>query len=50
MNRKEIAQNTLQYIQQGYYEVNGQRVDFAAEQKHSEDRSMLITPESYNFV
>lgn len=45
MNRKEIAQNTLQYIEQGYYEVNGRRVDFAAEQKHSEDRSVLITPE-----
>jgi len=45
MNRKEIAQDTLRYIQQGYYEVNGRQIDFSAEQKHSEERSVLITPE-----
>lgn len=45
MNRKEIAQSTLRYMQQGFYEYNGRQVDFAAAQKYSEDNSVLITPE-----
>lgn len=44
-NRKTIAQDTLRYMQQGYYEINGRRVDFAAEQRSSEENSVLITPE-----
>ena len=44
-NRKTIAQDTLRYMQQGYYEINGRRVDFAAEQRYSEENSMLITPQ-----
>ncbi|WGU93402.1 TIGR02452 family protein [Paenibacillus dendritiformis] len=45
MKRKGIAQDTLRYMQQGYYEMNGRRVDFAAAQQYSEDNSVLITPE-----
>lgn len=45
MNRKEIAQETLRIQQQGYYEYDGRRIDFAAAQKHSEDNSRLIAPE-----
>lgn len=45
MNRKEIAQETLRIQQQGCYEYEGRRVDFAAAQKYSEDNSRLITPE-----
>ncbi|MFD1176378.1 TIGR02452 family protein [Paenibacillus puldeungensis] len=45
MNRKEIAQETLRIQQQGHYEYEGRRVDFAAAQKHSKENSALITPE-----
>lgn len=45
MNRKEIAQETLRIQQQGYYEYDGHRIDFATAQKHSEVSSHLITPE-----
>lgn len=45
MDRKQIAQETLRIQQQGFYEYEGQRVDFASAQKHSEDDSELITPE-----
>lgn len=45
MNRKEIAEETLMIQRQGFYEVEGRRIDFASAQKHSEDHSELITPE-----
>ncbi|UHA71886.1 TIGR02452 family protein [Paenibacillus sp. 481] len=45
LNRKEIAQDTLRYIEQGYYEINGQKIDIADVQRYSEDNSILITPE-----
>lgn len=45
MKRKGIAKDTLRYMQQGYYEYNGRQVQFAAAQQHSEDNSVLITPE-----
>lgn len=45
MKRKGIAQDTLRYMRQGYYEVNGRRIDIAAAQQYSEDNSALITPE-----
>ncbi|RAV19402.1 TIGR02452 family protein [Paenibacillus contaminans] len=45
MNRKEIAQETLRIQEQGFYEYDGRRIDFAAAQKHSEDNSQLIIPE-----
>ncbi|MCQ6563775.1 TIGR02452 family protein [Paenibacillus mendelii] len=44
MNRKEIAQETLRIQQQGFYEYDGRRVDFAKAQRHSEDNSQLIDP------
>lgn len=45
MHRKEIAEETLRIQRQGYYEVEGRRVEIAAAQKHSEESSELITPE-----
>ncbi|MFD2329099.1 TIGR02452 family protein [Cohnella sp. GCM10020058] len=45
MDRKIIARDTLQYMQQGYYTINGEQVNFADKQKYAEDRSVLITPE-----
>ncbi|WP_410770279.1 TIGR02452 family protein [Fontibacillus sp. BL9] len=45
MNRKEIAGETLAIQRQGFYEVEGHRVDFADLQKHSEEHSELFTPE-----
>lgn len=44
-NRKEMAQQTLRYMQQGYYELNGGKVEFSDRQKASEVNSVLITPE-----
>lgn len=45
MKRKEIAQETLKIQQQGFYEINGNRVDIQDRQRASEDRSFLVTPE-----
>ncbi|MCR8842897.1 TIGR02452 family protein [Paenibacillus sp. SC116] len=45
MSRKQIAQDTLRYMKQGYYEIKGQKVEFSSLQKYSEDNSILITPE-----
>ena len=45
MNRKNIAQETLKIQQQGYYEYNGNHIDFADQQKSSEKGSFLLTPE-----
>lgn len=45
MNRKEIAQETLNIQQQGYYELDGRRIDIGALQRHSENASLLLTPE-----
>ncbi|MFC3798903.1 TIGR02452 family protein [Cohnella sp. GCM10012308] len=45
MDRKLIARDTLQYMQQGYYSLNGEQVDIADKQKYAEDQSVLVTPE-----
>ncbi|MDQ0061490.1 TIGR02452 family protein [Paenibacillus harenae] len=45
MNQKVIAEETLRLQRQGYYEYNGNRVEFATAQKLSEENSELITPE-----
>lgn len=45
MNRKEMAQETVRFIQQGHYEYQGKQVNFSTAQKYSEDNSLLITPE-----
>ncbi|MCL1809637.1 MAG: TIGR02452 family protein [Clostridiales bacterium] len=45
MNRKKIAEETLKIQQQGYYDTNGARVEFAEMQKASEKNSFLIVPE-----
>jgi len=45
MKRKGIAKETVQIQQQGFYEYEGRRVEFAPAQKRSEDNSQLIVPE-----
>lgn len=45
MKRKEIAQETVKIIEQGYYEYQGKTVDIRAAQDDSEARSVLITPD-----
>lgn len=45
LKRKGIAQETLRIQQQGYYERDGVRIDIAQQQKASEARSFLLTPE-----
>ncbi|MFB9276736.1 TIGR02452 family protein [Cohnella cellulosilytica] len=45
MNRKEIAHETVRVMEQGWYEYEGRRIDFSAQQKRSEEASVLISPE-----
>ena len=45
MNRKAIAQETLKIQQQGYYEIDGFKIDIAEQQRLSEQNSFLLTPE-----
>jgi len=45
MNRKAIAQETLQIQRQGYYEINGTRIDIDESQRLSEQNSFLLTPD-----
>ncbi|MBH5319640.1 TIGR02452 family protein [Paenibacillus sp. GSMTC-2017] len=45
MNRKKIAEDTLRYIHQGYYEHNGKCVDFSGLQRNTEEHSITITPQ-----
>ncbi|PRX55740.1 hypothetical protein B0G52_1404 [Cohnella sp. SGD-V74] len=44
MNRKEIAHETVRIMEQGGYEYSGRRIDFSAQQKRSEETSVLISP------
>ncbi|ASA24951.1 TIGR02452 family protein [Paenibacillus donghaensis] len=44
-NRKEIAQDTLRYMNEGKYLYQGSWVDFSSAQQTSEDQSETITPE-----
>lgn len=48
MKRRGIAQETLKIQRQGYYELGGERIDFAADQQAAEELSHLITPEQGN--
>ena len=45
VGRKEIAEETVAYYKQGYYEVNGNKIDISQLQKQSEEGSKLYTPE-----
>lgn len=45
IDRKAIAKETLIIETNGLYKNNGKIIDFKKEQKHSEDNSVLITPE-----
>lgn len=45
MERKEIAEQTVQIMEQGFYDYEGKRVDIQEAQRHSEQDSMLIRPQ-----
>lgn len=45
MDRKEIANETLHIVEQGWYEYQGQRVELAQAQRNSRMGSILIPPE-----
>lgn len=45
MNRKDIAHQTLEIQERGYYELEGRRVDIAAAQALSEKKSFLLDPD-----
>ncbi|QNK57835.1 TIGR02452 family protein [Paenibacillus sp. PAMC21692] len=45
MNRKKIAQETVDIQQRGFYEHGGRKIEIAEAQQRSEKGSRLITPE-----
>ncbi len=47
MNRKEIARQTIEIVNQGYYEYEGERVDISAAHTYSCEKSALILDESW---
>lgn len=44
MDRKAIARETLDIMEKGYYELNGQKVEIMALQEYSLKESFLLTP------
>ena len=48
MNRKEIANETLQILEKGFYEKNGRRIDISAAHRKSVEQSRLILPEGWS--
>lgn len=45
MNRKEIARETLDIMEKGYYEAQNTRIEIEVLQEHSIRESFLLTPE-----
>ena len=45
MNRKSIAQETLDIMENGYYVVNGEKIDISEKHRKSVEKSVLIRPE-----
>ena len=45
MNRKEIARETLDILEKGYYETQHKSIEIKARQEHSVKESFLLTPE-----
>lgn len=45
LNRKEIANQTLEILQRGYYLYGNQKIDIAEPHRQSVEKSLLITPE-----
>lgn len=45
MYRKQLARETLEYIKQGFYYLDGQKINFEKNQRDSEEKSILIKPE-----
>jgi uncharacterized protein (TIGR02452 family) len=43
--RKEIAKSTIDIIEQGYYLYRDRKINIAEVQEHSEEHSLLITPD-----
>ncbi len=49
MDRKAVARETLQIMDQGYYEYEGQKVSIQSDMDASVDKSRLITPDEGAF-
>lgn len=47
MDRKEIAQKTVSIQRQGFYELEGKKIDFSAWQRDSVKNSRLIEPDEW---
>lgn len=45
MDRKEIAKQTLEILQKGYYFYDDKKIDIAKQHRKSVEKSLLITPE-----
>ena len=45
MDRKEIAKQTLEILQKGYYFYGDKKIDIAKQHRKSVEKSLLITPE-----
>ena len=45
MNRKEIARETLDIQEKGYYETQHKSIEIKALQEHSVKETLLLTPE-----
>lgn len=45
MDRKATARETLHIMEQGYYEIEGRKIEIGEMQKHSIRESFLLTPE-----
>lgn len=50
MYRKQLARETLEYIKQGFYYLNNQKIDFEQKQRYSERESILIEPNDLNDI
>ena len=44
MDRKATAKETLNIIEQGYYELDGKRIDISGDMERSIEQSFLLTP------
>lgn len=45
MNRKEVAEETVKIVEQGYYLYGDRKINIAEVQQHAEDHCVLITPD-----
>ena len=45
MDRKAIANETIEILRQGFYEYKGKKIEILEEQKKAVKQTKLITPE-----